>query len=110
MLDFIVWIFWFIFGAYSFWFFTRAKKLEPLTLDDLVILWKIHRQQAECDVPLSKVKPIMKNHSNEFSGFRCECGYEYLSKRLIVQRHALERNMFISTSMNRTESTSILRT
>lgn len=110
MLDLIMCIFWFIFGAYSFWFFARAKKLESLTLDDLVILWKIHKQQAGCNVPLSKVKPIVNNRSNEFSGFKCECGYKYMSKRPIVQRHAFERNMFISTSVNRTESTHTLRT
>ena len=110
MLDVLMWIFWFVFGAYSFWFVTRAKKRQPLTLDDLVILWKIHKQQARCSAPLSKVKPIIDPRSNEFSGFKCECGYRYLSERLIIQRHPLDRNMFAAISSKRTERSSLLKT
>jgi hypothetical protein len=109
MLDFIMWGVWFGFGAYCFWFFTQAKRLEPLTLDDLVILWKIHRQQAGCRAPLSKLKPITHDHSNEFSGFSCDCGYQYLSRRLIVQRHAPEVNMFSCMTPKGMESRSIVK-
>jgi hypothetical protein len=109
MLDFIVWGLWFSMGAYCFWFFTQAKKLEPLTLDDLVIIWKIHRQQAGCKAPLSKLKPIIRDRSDEFSGFRCECGFQYLSKRPLVQRHAFEQNMFVSISPNSVEHRAILK-
>lgn len=109
MLDFVVWGLWFGLGAYCFWFFTQAKRLEPLTLDDLVIIWKVHRQHAGCKAPISRLKPIIHNDSNEFSGFRCECGYQYLSKRLIVQRHAFERNMFVSVSPNCVERQSFVK-
>jgi hypothetical protein len=111
MLDvLVVWIFWFVFGAYSFWFVTRAKKPQPLTLDELVILWKVHKQQARCSAPLSRLKPIIDSRSNEFSGFRCECGYQYLSKRLILQRHALDSNMFVAMSSGKAERSSLLKT
>ena len=110
MLDVLMWILWFLLGAYSFWFVTRAKRSQPLTLDELVTLWKIHKQQARCNTPLSRVKPIIESRSNEFSGFRCECGYAYQSKRLIVQRHALDRNMFAGASFNKGERSSILKT
>jgi hypothetical protein len=110
MLDFIMWPLWSAFGAYCFWFFTRAKKLEPLTLDDLVVLWKIHKQQTGCHAPISRVEPIIDGHSDEFSGFRCECGYQYASKRLIAQRAAVERNMFVSIQPNRTKHNTVLRT
>jgi hypothetical protein len=80
MLDVLMAAFWFTLGLYSFWFVTRAKRSQPLTLDELVILWKIHKQQARCNAPLSRVKPVLDSHSNEFSGFRCECGYQYLSR------------------------------
>jgi len=110
MLDVLMWILWLVFGAYSFWFLTWAKKSQPLTLDELVILWKIHKQQARCNAPLSRVEPIMDSRSNEFSGFRCECGYQYLSKRLIVQRHVLDHNMFIAMSYSKGERSSLLKT
>lgn len=110
MLDVLMWIFWFVFGAYSFWFVTRAKKSQPLTLDELVILWKIHKQQARCDAPLSRVNPIIDSRSNEFSGFKCECGYQYFSKRLVVQRNALDRNMFLAMASDKREPSSLLKT
>jgi hypothetical protein len=98
MLDYVIWTAWFLFGGYCFWFFTMAKRSEPLTLDDLVIVWKVHKQQSGCGAPISRLKPIMHDHSDEFSGFRCECGYQYLSKRLITQRRVIERNMFVPAS------------
>lgn len=107
MLDVLVWIFWLTFGGYAFWFLTRAKRSEPMTLDELVILWKIHKQQAECRVPISKVKPIVATGLDEFSGFRCECGYEYLSKRPIIQRHAFEQDMFAALSMGTKQSSTL---
>jgi len=81
-------------GAYSFWSFTQAKKFQPLTLDELVILCKLHKQQTECDASISKVEPIINTQLNEFMGFKCECGYQYLSKRLITQRDARKLSMF----------------
>ena len=110
MLDVLMWVFWFLFGGYSFWFVTRAKKSQPLTLDELVTLWKIHKQHARCNTPLSRVKPIIDSSSNEFSGFRCECGYQYMSKRLIVQRHALDHSMFVAMSSSKGEPSSLLKT
>jgi len=110
MLDVLMWILWFALGVYGFWLVTRAKRLHPLTLDELVILWKIHKQQAGCNAPLSRLKPIIDSRSKEFSGFRCECGYTYLSKRLIVQRHALDHNMFIAMSSSKGEQQSLLKT
>jgi len=104
MLDFMMWLLWFGFGAYCFWFLTLAKKTEPLTLDDLVVIWKIHKQQVGCCAPISRVKPITNAHSNEFLGFKCECGYQYTSKRPIAQRPALEQNMFVSVQPNRTKA------
>lgn len=110
MYDVIMWALWFMFGAYSVWFFTKAKKLQPLTLDELVILWKIHKQQEGCNAPLSKVEPLVNPRTSEFSGFKCRCGYAYQSKRLIVQRHALESNMFLSISSNSGERPQLLKT
>lgn len=94
MLGLLTWAFWFAFGGYSIWFFTKAKMLHPLTLDELVILWKLHKQQTGCQASLAKVDPVTVPHSDEFVGFKCDCGYQYLSKRLITQRKARSVNMF----------------
>jgi hypothetical protein len=100
MTDFLMWALWFVFGAYCVWFFTKAKRPEALTLDELVLLWKIHKQHSGCNAPLSKVEPIVNSRTSEFSGFRCKCGYQYQSQRLIVQKHAFEQNMFLSMQTN----------
>jgi len=109
VLDVLMGVLWFVLGGYSFWLITRAKRSQSLTLDELVILWRIHKQQARCNAPLSRVKPIIDPRSNEFSGFKCECGYQYLSKRLVLQRHALDRNMFVAMSSSKIEQSSILK-
>ena len=94
MLGLLLMVFWLLFGGYSVWFFTKAKMLQPLTLDELVILWKLHRQQTGCHASLSKLEPVIVPHSREFVGFKCDCGYQYLSKRLITQREVRMVNMF----------------
>lgn len=87
-MDLLVWSAWLILGTYIFWFLFKAETLQPLTLDELVMLWKLHRQRSGCNAPISKVEPIIRSshHENEFVGFRCKCGYEYLSKRLVTQK------------------------
>lgn len=91
MLGVLVWVVWFVLGAYVFWFFFHAKTLQPLVFDELVILWKLHKQQTRCNVPISKVEPLL--HEKEFVGFRCGCGYEYLSKRLVTQEARVDVSM-----------------
>jgi hypothetical protein len=100
MTDFLMLALWFVFGGYCVWFLTKAKQPEALTLDELVLIWKIHKQQSGCKAPLSKVEPIVNSHTSEFSGFRCKCGYQYQSQRPIVQKHAFEQNMFLSTQIS----------
>ena len=83
MLDLLVWGFWFIFGAYSFWFFTQAKTLQSLTLDDLALTWQIHKQQTGCTAP--HIHSLFTK-SNRVVGFKCNCGYKFLQKRLITKK------------------------
>jgi hypothetical protein len=97
MIEFLMCTFWAVFIAYCFWLLTLAKKLQPMTLDELVILWKLHKQQARCNSPISQVKPITGKNSDELLGFKCRCGYQYVSKRPIAQRAAGEYDMFTYT-------------
>ena len=74
---------WLALGGYSLWFFFRAKTVQPLTLDDLALTWKVHKKQKGCNA--SRIHGLIKGN-NEIIGFKCECGYEFIQKRLITQK------------------------
>ena len=74
---------WLAFGAYLVWFFFRAKTVQPLTLDDLALTWRVHKRQCGCNA--SRINGLIKGN-NEIIGFKCECGYEFIQKRLITQK------------------------
>ena len=83
MLDSWMWGSWLILGAYSVWFFFRAKTFQPLTLDDLALTWKLHKQQTGCTA--SRIHSLLTKN-NEVAGLKCDCGYEFLQKRLVTQK------------------------
>lgn len=74
---------WFILGAYGFWFLFKAKTFHPLTLDDLALTWKLHKQQTGCTA--SRIYTLLIKNE-EVTGFKCNCGYEFLQERLITQK------------------------
>ena len=39
--------FWLTFAVYGFWYFFIAKTFQPLTLDDLALTWRLHKQQTD---------------------------------------------------------------
>jgi len=83
LLDLLMWGFWLALAAYAMWFLFRAKTFQPLTLDDLALMWKLHKQNTGCTA--SRINSMLKN-DGEIVGFKCDCGYEFLQKRLITQR------------------------
>ena len=83
LLDLLTWGFWLALAAYAMWFLFRAKTFQPLTLDDLALMWKLHKQNTGCTA--SRINSMLKN-DDEVVGFKCDCGYEFLQKRLITQR------------------------
>lgn len=83
MLEELVCGFWLALGIYVFWYIVKAKDFQPLTLDDLALTWKVHKNQAECK---SSCIHDLLVRNDDVVGFRCECGYEFLQKRLITQR------------------------
>jgi len=83
LLDLLTWGFWLALVAYAMWFLFRAKTFQPLTLDDLALMWKLHKQNTGCTA--SRINSMLKN-DDEIVGFKCDCGYEFLQKRLITQR------------------------
>ena len=78
-----MWGFWFALIAYFLWFFFKAKTSQPLDLDDLALTWKLHKKQKGCNA--SRIDSLM-TENGEVVGFRCECGYEFIQKRLITQK------------------------
>jgi hypothetical protein len=75
--------FWLTFVGYGFWYFFMAKTFQPLTLDDLALAWRLHKQQTGCAA--SRVHSLL-TRNDEVVGFKCECGYEFQQMRLITQR------------------------
>jgi hypothetical protein len=73
---------WLSFAAYSSWYFFKAKTVQPLTLDDLALTWRMHKQQTNCGA--SRLHSLITKN-NEVVGFKCECGYEHQQKRPITQ-------------------------
>jgi hypothetical protein len=82
LLYLLIFGFWLTFAVYGFWYFFIAKTFQPLTLDDLALAWRLHKQQIGCTA--SRVHSLL-TRKNEVVGFKCECGYEFQQKRLITQ-------------------------
>ena len=74
---------WLSFVAYMLWYVFRAKEFQPLTLDDLGLLWRIHKHQTGCKA--SRLRDLLVKNG-EVVGFNCDCGHHYLQKRLITQK------------------------
>jgi len=83
MFDLLLLGSWLVLGAYSFWFFFKAKTFQPLTLDDLALTWKLHKLQTGCRA--SRIQRLLLKNG-EVVGFKCDCGYEFQQKRLITQK------------------------
>ena len=83
LLYLLIWGFWLAFAVYGFWYFCIAKTFQPLTLDDLALTWRLHKQQTGCAA--SRLHSLL-TRNNEVVGFKCECGYEFQQTRLITQK------------------------
>ena len=81
--------FWFALVAYVLWFVFKAKTVQPLTIDDLALTWNVHKQQKGCNA--SRIHGLIKEN-DEVIGFKCDCGHEFIQKRLITQR-PVEQNV-----------------
>jgi hypothetical protein len=98
ILDVLVWSFWFLLGAYSAWFFFKAKDFVPLTLDELALAWKLHKQSTGCKKP--RIRDLLVRKNGEVVGFTCDCGHKFLQKRLITQgvHPGMQRGKLVSIS------------
>ena len=83
MFEEIMFGLWLALGAYVTWYVFKAKEYQPLALDDLALIWKLHKRQTGCKS--SYIHDLLVRN-DEVVGFRCECGHEFFQKRLITQR------------------------
>lgn len=83
MLEELMFGLWFGVGAYVSWYVFKAKEFQPLALDDLALIWKLHKRQTGCKS--SYIHDLLVRN-DEVVGFRCECGHEFFQKRPITQR------------------------
>ena len=74
---------WILLVAYILWFIFKAKTVQPLTLDDLALTWRVHKKQTGCNA--SRINSLIKE-KDEIIGFKCDCGYEFIQKRLLSQK------------------------
>jgi hypothetical protein len=80
MMEIIAPTLWATFAAYATWYLTSAKDYAPLTSKEAEMLWKIHRQDANCN---AKKWHIIK-YKGKIIGFECECGHKNTQKRPIA--------------------------
>ena len=83
LLELLTLGFWSTLAAYTIWYLFKAETVQPLTIDDLALTWKVHKQQKGCTA--SRINSLIKEN-DEVVGFRCDCGYEFIQKRLITQK------------------------
>ena len=83
LLELLLLCFWLALAVYCFWYFFLAKTFQPLTLDDLALIWRLHKLQTGCKS--LRIHSLLES-KNEIIGFKCDCGYEFKQKRLITQR------------------------
>ena len=83
LLEVLTFGFWITLLGYGLWFFFKAKTVQPLTIDDLALTWKLHKQKTGCNA--SRLHGLIKE-KDEVIGFSCDCGYNFIQKRLITQR------------------------
>lgn len=71
---------WACFIIYTAWYLTSAKRYAPVTLAEARLLWKIHKQNTQCNA--RKWREIRRR--DKIVGFECECGYKHVQKRPIT--------------------------
>ena len=66
--------------GYISWLVVRARKYEPITIEEARVLWGVHKKKAQCEA--KKWRKIMRK--NRMIGFECGCGFRHTQKRPIL--------------------------
>lgn len=83
ILDYFVIISFITYIIYYFWYSFFGKTKQPLTLNEVDLLFVLHKKQAACTG--TKISDLLLE-SGKVVGFKCECGYKYEQKRFLAQK------------------------
>ncbi|MCW4015878.1 MAG: hypothetical protein NWF06_05860 [Candidatus Bathyarchaeota archaeon] len=75
---------WLSLGLATAWFLLSAKRVVPLTTKEAETLWKVHKQQMQCNA--DGWREIVRNE--KIVGFECECGHKHIQKKHIITINA----------------------
>ena len=71
-----------VFVGYFCWYVFVGKTLQPVSAEEIDLMWRLHRMQTKCNG--SRFTDLL-SYREKIVGYRCECGYEFKQKRLIAQ-------------------------
>jgi hypothetical protein len=96
-----------VFGVYICWYIFFGKTPQPLTSQEVSLIWVMHKKQTGCTG--TRINNFLLDEG-KIVGFRCKCGYEYVQKRPMVQNilkpnTSLEFSGWISSSEIKSEGT-----
>ena len=68
------------FGFYISYLLLSARNVVPLTMEEVEMLWKSHKQMTCCKAEtwheITKRKKVI--------GYECECGFKHIQKKPLV--------------------------
>lgn len=68
---------WLSLGFCTAWFLLSAKRVFPLTKEEVETLWKVHKQTKRCGA-MNWCEVV---RSNKILGFECGCGHKHIQKK-----------------------------
>ncbi len=71
-----------VFLGYFCWYVFVGKTLQPVTTEQIDLMWRLHKTQSGCKG--SRITDLL-SYKEKVVGYKCECGYEFKQKRLLAQ-------------------------
>jgi hypothetical protein len=65
---------WGALAAFGLCLLAIAKRKVPISIEEAKVLWKIHKQDTNCN--RHKWEPLSERNG-KITGFKCECGHQY---------------------------------
>jgi hypothetical protein len=95
---------WVTFGCYFVWFAFSAKNIQGITIGDAYVLWKAHKQFSHCKA----LECVQIVRGKRLVGFKCECGYEYIQKKPILNFVKTVTPMDLTQKVRKSPSSTII--
>jgi hypothetical protein len=71
---------WLSLGLAIAWFLLSAKRVVPLTREEITTLWKFHKQKTGCGA--QGWRELVRG--DKIVGFECECGHKHIQKKHLI--------------------------